>query len=180
MLMGAIRAGIVALCVVGGTAAGFAACGAGHGPPRGQLVIPGDPDLSAGFGQDRAAARQAYTVLTVPLCVKKAPVRIQSIKLSRARGIRLVDWGWLERLHDSVGGQPGLARKLHQGFTQRPVDVRCGSSRHADLYLSVERTGSRSGTFRGYTINYPGGSIQAPFSIALCPAQCTNADLGVS
>jgi hypothetical protein len=163
-----------------GCVAPLSACSSTTGQ-RGILVMPGVANASGGFGQGGAKIGRPITVSTLTFCVKGAPVQIQAIRLNHTRAIKLIDWGWRVRDGTIPGGQPGVVRQLRQGFTQRPVDVPCRPNRApADLDLTVERVGPGVGAMRSYTVVYAGGSLVAPFGIALCPARCTRSDLAAA
>ena len=45
------------------------------------------------------------------------------------------------------------------------------------LVVSVERTGTGSGTERSITVRYDGGSLDLPLGIALCVAKCSDSEV---
>ena len=99
------------------------------------------------------------------------------VSLNNARALKLDDWGWVL----SVGGiedpQQGVVTRLGEGFTHKPVNVRCSARSGALFAVSVERTGAGPGTVRSYTVAYDGGTVVVPFGIALCPTRCSQDDL---
>jgi hypothetical protein len=106
-----------------------------------------------------------------------APVKVSDVELNDARAVKLVDWGWKGPRTTLQDPQPGIATQLGEGFTHKPIDVRCPSRYGALFVLSLERTGPGAGTERSFTIKYEGGSLVVRFGIALCPGKCTQEQL---
>ena len=90
------------------------------------LAVRDDPDelrlshfqgFASNLSQDEVPAMRPIAIQTFNLCTTGAPIRIRSVVLNDARGMRMVDWG--ERVYlGGIAGQPGTARSL--GFVRKP------------------------------------------------------------
>jgi hypothetical protein len=138
-----------------------------------------EPVRPAGFYQHHVRLMRPQTVLTFNLCVDGPPVAVKSVKLAGAHGLRLADWGWRPFFSGIFGSQPGLATK--NGYDHTPIKLPCKPrGTYAAFAVSVERTGRGAGTERGFTIEFDGGSLNVPYGIALCPGECSQADIAAS
>ena len=162
------------------TTVSLAACSSSSGvDAHGSLRVAGDSS-PAGEGLGHVPVGKPYMVLTFSVCTVGAPVTVTAAKLNNPRGLKLVDWGWEVAQGGVADPQRGLVTRLGEGFTHRPINVKCSSRHGALVAVSLERTGPGAGTVTSYTLRYGGGSLVVPFGVAVCPSKCSQQALAAA